>query len=57
MEPLDVPAGGSLRQRVEAFMEGEARAFERLVAAAPEQWWALLFPIWPDLVPAAAARP
>ncbi len=56
MEPLDVPTGGSLRQRVEAFMEGEARAFERLVAAAPEQWWALLFPIWPDLVPAAAAR-
>ena len=53
MEPLDVPTGGSLRQRVEAFMEGEARAFERLVAAAPEQWWALLFPIWPDLVPPA----
>ena len=36
-------------------MEGEARAFERLVAAAPEQWWALLFPIWPDLVPSTAA--
>ncbi len=56
MEPLDVPTGGSLRQRVEAFMEGEARAFERLVAPAPEQWWALLFPIWPDLVAPAAAR-
>ncbi len=55
MVPLDLPSGGSLRQRVEAFMEGEARAFERLVAAAPEQWWALLFPIWPDLVPSTAA--
>jgi len=55
MVPLDVPAGGSLRQRVEAFMEGEARAFERLVADAPEQWWTLLFPIWPDLAPAGPA--
>ena len=57
MVPLDVPADGSLRQRVETFMEGQARAFERLVADAPEQWWALLFPVWPDLVPSAAARP
>jgi hypothetical protein len=23
--------------------------FERLVADAPEQWWAVFFPIWPDL--------
>ncbi len=55
MVPLDVPTGGSLRHRVEAFMEGQARAFERLVADAPEQWWALLFPVWPDLVPSDPA--
>jgi hypothetical protein len=26
-----------------------ARAFERVVEDAPEQWWAVFFPIWPDL--------
>ncbi|HTS14221.1 MAG TPA: lysophospholipid acyltransferase family protein, partial [Candidatus Sulfotelmatobacter sp.] len=52
MVPLEVPVEGSLRERVTGFMAGEARAFERLVADAPEQWWALLFPIWPDLAPA-----
>ena len=57
MVPLEVPTGGSLRQRVEAFMAGEARAFERLVADAPEQWWALFFPIWPDLAPVAHDAP
>jgi hypothetical protein len=29
--------------------------FERFVADAPEQWWAVFFPIWPDL--AVAPRP
>jgi hypothetical protein len=28
----------------------EARAFEDVIALAPEQWWSVFFPIWPDLV-------
>jgi hypothetical protein len=27
-------------------MSAEARAFERAVADAPEQWWTVFFPIW-----------
>jgi hypothetical protein len=30
-------------------MTGLSAAFERVVATAPEQWWAVFFPIWPDL--------
>ena len=26
-----------------------AAGFERIIADAPEQWWAVFFPIWPDL--------
>ena len=43
---------GARRVRVEALLTREAAAFERLVADAPEQWWTVFFPIWPDLVPA-----
>jgi lauroyl/myristoyl acyltransferase len=53
LEPLPVPTEGSRRQRILAVLEAEARAFERLVAVAPEQWWAVFFPLWPDL----AVRP
>ena len=42
---------GARRARVEALLAEEAAAFERLVADAPEQWWAVFFPIWPDLAP------
>ena len=45
------PADGSRRQRVTAFLEAEARAFERAVARAPDQWMAVFHPIWPDLEP------
>jgi KDO2-lipid IV(A) lauroyltransferase len=38
---------GPLRDRVRAFLDAEARAFERLIAVAPEQWWAVFFDIWP----------
>ena len=31
------------------------RAFEAIVADAPEQWWGAFHPIWPDLVVAATA--
>ena len=35
-------------------MTALAAAFERTVATAPEQWWAVFFPIWPDLEAAHA---
>jgi lauroyl/myristoyl acyltransferase len=49
LEAVSVPAEGTRRERVSAAMTGLAAAFERVVAAAPEQWWAVFFPIWPDL--------
>jgi hypothetical protein len=32
-----------------------AAAFEDLIADAPDQWWAVFFPIWPDLEAQAGA--
>jgi KDO2-lipid IV(A) lauroyltransferase len=55
LEAVAVPTEGSRRDRVTAAMVGLAAAFERVVAVAPEQWWAVFFPIWPDLEAAAAA--
>ena len=37
------------RARVEALLAERGAAFERLIALAPEQWWTVFFPIWPDL--------
>jgi hypothetical protein len=34
---------------VTAWLDDAARAFERHIAAAPEQWLAVFHPIWPDL--------
>lgn len=53
LERVPMPAEGRRRERIEAILEAEARVFERLIAAAPEQWWAIFFPLWPDL----AVRP
>ena len=56
LERLTMPAEGSRRERVEAFIDAEARAFERFIADAPDQWWAVLHPIWRDLaIPARGA--
>jgi phosphatidylinositol dimannoside acyltransferase len=50
--PLDAGQAGAadprlpLRERVARLMRAQARAYERVVADAPEQWWTLLFPIW-----------
>ncbi|HEU4671911.1 MAG TPA: hypothetical protein VFS32_03350 [Candidatus Limnocylindrales bacterium] len=55
LDPLAVPAEGSRRARVEAILAAEARTFERVIADAPEQWWAVFSPIWPDLEPATGA--
>lgn len=49
LDPLPVPTVGSRRERVSAFLDQQARIFERQIAQAPEQWWAVFFPIWPDL--------
>jgi len=47
VERLEPVAPGPLRMRIHAQLAAQARAFERLIADAPEQWWTLLFPIWP----------
>ncbi|MEX1169964.1 MAG: hypothetical protein WEE50_07465 [Chloroflexota bacterium] len=57
LERIRVPAEGSRRERVSVTMTGLAGAFERAVAVAPEQWWAVFFPIWPDLEAGLAATP
>ncbi len=44
--PLEVPATGSRHERARQFLESVARAFERLIAEAPEQWWSIFQPIW-----------
>jgi phosphatidylinositol dimannoside acyltransferase len=48
LERIDVPAGGSRREQITAFLTAEVAAFERLIAKAPDQWWAVFFPIWRD---------
>lgn len=48
LEPVLIPTDGTRRDRLTAFLAAEARAFERVIALAPEQWWALFFPIWRD---------
>ena len=49
VEAVPLPPDGTRRERVTAFLAAEARAFERFIAAAPEQWLAVFHPIWPDL--------
>jgi lauroyl/myristoyl acyltransferase len=48
-EAVPFHSEGTRRERVTAWLEDAARAFERHVAAAPEQWLAVFHPIWPDL--------
>ena len=57
LEPVAVPADGTRRERVTTTMGAIAKAFERIIEDAPEQWWAVFFPIWPDLEREAAAGP
>lgn len=49
VEEVVVPAEGTRRARIAATLTAVAAAFERMVATAPEQWWAVFFQIWPDL--------
>jgi lauroyl/myristoyl acyltransferase len=46
---VPLPPDGSRRERVTALTAELARAYERVIADAPEQWWSVFFPIWPDL--------
>jgi lauroyl/myristoyl acyltransferase len=48
LERIETPTEGSRRERMGAFLEAQARAFERAVALAPEQWWTLFLPIWDE---------
>ena len=50
---VDIPAEGNRRARLTAAMAGMARAMEEEIAAAPDQWWSVFSPIWPDLDPEA----
>ena len=53
--PVAVAPDGSRRERVTATMAAIAGGFETIVEDAPEQWWAVFFPIWPDLDQTATA--
>ena len=55
LEAIPMPPDGPRRARVMAATASVAAAFERIISDAPEQWWAVFFPIWPDLEGAAAA--
>lgn len=52
-DAVPFPEEGSRRERVQAYLDAEARSFERHIAAAPEQWLAVFHPLWPDLEQAA----
>jgi KDO2-lipid IV(A) lauroyltransferase len=51
--PIEAVTGTTGRAAVRSILEAEARAFERIVARAPEQWSTLFFPIWDTGEPAA----
>lgn len=51
---VPVPPDGSRRERVTSLTRDLARAYEAIIADAPEQWWSVFFPIWPDLESEAA---
>jgi len=47
---------GTRRERITGTLANEARAYEELISRAPEQWTAIFFPIWPDLVAEVASK-
>jgi KDO2-lipid IV(A) lauroyltransferase len=49
LRSVEVAAEGTRRERLNETLDGLARAFEAAIAEAPQQWWAVFFPIWPDL--------
>jgi KDO2-lipid IV(A) lauroyltransferase len=55
MIPVYPPAEGTKRERMDGLTAGIARAFEEILANAPEQWWGAAHPIWPDLAVGAGS--
>jgi KDO2-lipid IV(A) lauroyltransferase len=45
---LRAEPGATRREATRQLLEQEARAMERIIARAPEQWTTLFFPIWDD---------
>ncbi|MFL5680739.1 MAG: lysophospholipid acyltransferase family protein [Chloroflexota bacterium] len=46
---VPVAEDGDRRTRLTTTLSGLAERFEQIVADAPDQWWSIFFPIWPDL--------
>jgi KDO2-lipid IV(A) lauroyltransferase len=46
VERIAPVTAGTLRQRIVAQLGAQARAFERIIGDAPEQWWTCFFPVW-----------
>ena len=46
--PIRPRTGSTRREATRSIIEQEARAFERIIARAPEQWTTLFFSIWND---------
>ncbi|HTC86301.1 MAG TPA: hypothetical protein VK656_06330 [Candidatus Acidoferrum sp.] len=55
LQAVPVPTVGTRRERVIATLTAEIEAFQRDIVLAPDQWWAIFFPIWPDLEAGSAA--
>jgi KDO2-lipid IV(A) lauroyltransferase len=55
LQPIDIPTEGGRRERLTVTLERLARAFEEAIAYAPDQWWAVFFPIWDDIESELAA--
>ncbi len=55
LERIEAASTGTRREQVTAFLTSEVRVFEHLIAQAPEQWWAIFFPIWSDLAGASGS--
>ena len=53
MVRVEVPAGPDRGERIRGYLAAQAATFESFIAEAPEQWWTIFFPIWPDLEAAA----
>jgi len=55
LQRVETATAGDRRARIAATTASIAGAMEEAIADAPEQWWSLLAPVWPDLDPRAAA--
>lgn len=49
VEEVAIPTEGTRRERINATLVAQAAAYERMIATAPEQWWAVFFQVWPDI--------